>query len=275
MEYKRKRLNISYTELTTSSGDEDEGGTINAVNLWKEDTTNDMHIRVINKEIFIIDPFHDFMSCITDDMWNQHIDIDTLPVNGDVKTLIHEIKQVHDANSRIQESYVDTYVDSLLHILGFNFYPYSIKIQHKYEIKLNNDALKITAKPDFTVASIKSNMLVVIEDKTLRNATYSNRWKEDQVLGELFVIAHNQRIHQESNLYAVRIIGTLFTFYKATITIEYIKETLRGYPIKQHMNILRYPDPGVDVYEINALNICKSEDRKIIIEYLNMIKSEF
>jgi hypothetical protein len=272
MEYKRQRKNVNYIELTTSSGDE---GIINTANLWKEDNTNDMRIRVTNKELFNVNPSHDIMPCVTDSIWNQNIDIDNLSLGGDVKTLIYEIKQVHDANNRLQESYVDTYVDSLLHILGFNFYPYSIKIQHKYEIRLNKDTMKITAKPDFTVASIKSNMLVVIEDKTMKNARYTNRWKEDQVLGELFVIAHNQRIRDTTNIYAIRIIGTLFTFYKATVTIEYIKETLNGYPIKQHMNILRYPDPGNDVYEINALNICKTEDRKVIIEYLNRIKSEF
>jgi hypothetical protein len=275
MDYKRQRKNINYIELTTSSGDEDDEGVINAVNLWKEDNTNDMRIRVINKELFNVNSSHDIMPCIIDSMWNQNIDIDNLTLNGDVKTLVYEIKQVYDANNRLQESYVDTYVDSLLHILGFNFYPYSIKIQHKYEIRLNKDTMKITAKPDFTVASIKSNMLVVIEDKTMKNARYTNRWKEDQVLGELFVIAHNQRIRDTTNIYAVRIIGTLFTFYRATVTIEYIKETLNGYPIKQHMNILRYPDPGNDVYEINALDICKTEDRKVIIEYLNRIKSEF
>ena len=34
-------------------------------------------------------------------------------------------------------------------------------------------------------------MFLVIEDKTLANAKYANNWKEDQVLGELFVAVHN------------------------------------------------------------------------------------
>lgn len=275
MDRKRQRKSVNYVEITTSSDDEGEEGVIDAVNLWKEDITNDMHIRVINKEIFNINPSYDIISCITDTMWNQNIDFDNLPIGNDVKTLVHGIKEVHDANNRSYETYVDTYFNSFLQVLGFNSYPYSVRLHHKYVTRINKDSLKITAKPDFTVTSIKSDKLVIIEDKTMNNARYTNNWKEDQVLGELFVIAHNQEIRDTTSIYAVRVIGTLFTFYKAIVTPEYIKETLNGYPIKHYMYVERYPDPGIDIYKFNALDICKSEDRKVIIEYLNRIKSEF
>jgi hypothetical protein len=77
-----------------------------------------------------------------------------------------------------------------------------------------------------------------------------------------------------SELYAIRIIGTLFTFYKAFVTPEYIKESLLGPPEENYMEIQRYPDPGTSVYQINALDLCKLEDRKIIIEYLSRISNE-
>lgn len=93
-------------------------------------------------------------------------------------------------------------------------------------------------------------------------------------MGEIFVAAHNTRISKPSELYAIRIIGTLFTFYKAVVTPEYIKETLLDRSDKHYMDVHRYPDPGSDLYDINALEFCKITDRKIIIEYLQRIKSE-
>ncbi|ORX47190.1 hypothetical protein DM01DRAFT_311168 [Hesseltinella vesiculosa] len=52
------------------------------------------------------------------------------------------------------------------------------------------------------------------------------------------------RLRGHKDIYAVRIIGTLFTLYKATISIDYIKEALKGFPAKEHMQVLRFPDPG-------------------------------
>jgi hypothetical protein len=34
-------------------------------------------------------------------------------------------------------------------------------------------------------------VFLIIEDKTIDTARYNNSWKEQQVLGELFVSAHN------------------------------------------------------------------------------------
>jgi hypothetical protein len=75
--------------------------------------------------------------------------------------------------------------------------------------------------------------------------------------------------------YAIRVIGTLFTFYKAIVTIGYIKGTLRGYPVREYMDVLRYSDPGEDVYEVNALDFCKVKDRSVIFDSSKMIKSKF
>ncbi|GAB5588949.1 hypothetical protein Unana1_03849 [Umbelopsis nana] len=253
MEHKRKRRNIDYKEFSASSADDaSDKGNVMQANEWKRKTTNIMHIRVATQSIFkpaLSDDDETYLSCITDSMWDGNIDIKQLPINGELKTLVRQVKLVHDAKNRLNETYIDTYINTLLHAMGFNFYPLSINILHKYQIKITDDELNIIAKPDFTVTSVESKMLIVVEDKTMTNATYANKWKEDQVMGEIFVAAHNLRIEEETELYAIRVIGTLFTFYKATVDINYIKETLRGYPIEEYMDVLRYPDPGEDIYE--------------------------
>lgn len=222
-----------------------------------------------------------YLASITDDMWEAKIDIRSLPI---FKTLVKEVKDVYDAKNRLYETYINDYVDTLLHNMHFHSYPLHINAQRRYEIKIRNDDVTVVAIPDFVVTSYESKMMIIIEefraegegmsiDCSLRSQLHNgNRWKEDQVMAEIFVAAHNLKITDAQDIYAVRIIGTLFTFYKATITDDYIRETLRGYPIKEHMHVLRFPEPGDNLYSINALDFCKSEQRKVIIRYLSRIK---
>ncbi|ORX55037.1 hypothetical protein DM01DRAFT_1382992 [Hesseltinella vesiculosa] len=82
------------------------------------------------------------------------------------------------------------------------------------------------------------------------------------------------RATRTSEMYAIRIIGTLFTFYKAFITPEYVMESLLGYPQERYMDVFRYPPPGQAAYSLNALDFCKLDHRKVIAHYLHMISTE-
>lgn len=277
---KRKRIKRNYKDDSTSSfsSEESDEGNITRANEWKHNLTKLMHISITTESMFdqreIIESEEDmYLLCVSDDMWEaKAIDIKSLPLNPTLKTLVREVKDVYDAKARLYETYINDYVDTLLHNLQFHSYPLHINAQRRYEIKIGNNEATIVAIPDFVVTSYESKMMIIVEDKTMKNATYANGWKEDQVMAEIFVAAHNLKITQQQDIYAVRIIGTLFTFYKATVSNEYIKETLRGFPTKEHMAVKRYPDPGDDVYEINALDFCKIEQRREIIDYLCHIK---
>lgn len=83
--------------------------------------------------------------------------------------------------------------------------------------------------------------------KNTNTATYANNWKEDQVLAELFVAVHNMVAKSKGtivypvNIYAIRVVRTLFTFYKTIASLEYIKETAKGLPHINSMSVLRHP----------------------------------
>jgi len=273
MESKRQRKEIDYHE-----NDIILPYNAHKTSDWTSKITNIMHIRVQNHDIFQLpktyEPKDIHLDCITDDMWKGYIDIEKLPITDEYKTLVDEVKTVYDANNNLAEYYVDTYVYTLFHIMKLNNYPLSINAQHVLEVDIGEKEEHIVSVPDFIIRSRKSKMLVVVEDKNTTNAKFVNQWKENQVMGEVFVAAHNMRIMKPSELYAIRIIGSLFTFYKAFVTPEYIKESLMGPPEENYMDIHRYPDPGASVYQINALDFCKSEDRKVIIEYLQRISIE-
>lgn len=245
---------------------------------WTSTIKENMHIRIYDKPIFQLPLSYTekeiYLECLSDNAWKSFIDIDHLPLSPEYKTLVDELKTVYDANNNLSEYFIDTYVSTLFHIMKMNDYPLSINAQHELNVDIGEQEEHITSIPDFIIRSRKSKMLVVVEDKNTSNAKYINQWKENQVMGEIFVAAHNMKISEPSEMYAIRIIGTLFTFYKVFITPEYIKESLLGLPKENYMDVHRYPSPGTSVYQINALDFCKLEDRKIIVEYLSKIRDE-
>ena len=62
---------------------------------------------------------------------------------------------------------------------------------YDYSAKIGPDNRVVKAKPDFGILSETDRILLVIEDKTVTSASYSNNWKEDQVMGELFAAVHH------------------------------------------------------------------------------------
>jgi hypothetical protein len=65
-------------------------------------------------------------------------------------------------------------------------------------------------------------------------------------------INNNQYTNQ--TIFAIRVIGTYFTFYKAIIPAEYWKEFEKGLPQKNSVIVTRYPEingkqTGLDIAE--------------------------
>jgi hypothetical protein len=242
---------------------------------WDKSIVDIMKINITDNNIFDIKHDHVDPLNISDDEWKGQIDIKSLVLSPEYKTLARELKRVYDSNNNLAEHYIDTYIDTLLHILEFNHYPLSINLQHRFEIKVG-DEVYLTSIPDFVVMSEESRMLIVVEDKNTKNASNFNQWKENQIMGEIFTATHAMKIEKDINIYAVRVIGTLFTFYKAMITLDYISDTAGPkVPLNYGISVYRYPSPGNLPYTIKALDICKVNDRTIILEYMNLIKNEF
>ena len=270
----RKKAKIAYRE---------EVEIIDSTSCWKKQTSDLLKIETIDcswHDMFneaSIKGEHILLPQWQNGKWLIDVDIDTLDVPNIVKTLIAKIQYVYIAHhQKIREVYIDGFMDTMLHILGFDDYPCLLYPQYEYFADIGEDEHHIVAKPDFGILSHNHQMLIVIEDKTMDNAKYSNNWKEDQVLGELFVAAHDtvqnhENVHYPINIYAIRVIGTLFTFYKTTVNKEYIKETLRGFPKKNSMKVQRHPHV-IDEFKLTAYDICDSNDRKQILKCMSSIK---
>ncbi|CAH1766281.1 4961_t:CDS:2 [Entrophospora sp. SA101] len=120
------------------------------------------------------------------------------------------LKEYAEAGKR--ERVTDSFVNFLLGVLEFNEYPFSLRL-----------------KADFD------------EDKHIKNVDKLTWWGEFQIAGELYVnhLEIKGRYYVQT-LFAIRVIGTRFTFYKAEIGFNYLNSLPNGFP-GNSMYIYRYP----------------------------------
>jgi len=260
--------------------------TVESASKWREDTTRYMKIRATDvQELF---PREDLpgeaeplvMPEWTCGEWLKNIDIKTSDYSNKVKTLIGKVRKVFlSEEESITEVIVDGFMETLLNILCFDDYPCFLYPQYDYSAKIGPDSRSVKAKPDFSVLSESNKIMLVIEDKVVTSATYSNNWKEDQVMGELFAAVHyvvtksKRTITYPITVYAVRVVGTKFTFYRANATLEYIKESAKlGLSIENEMVVQRCPPVEDNPSRLTAYDICDSDDRMRILECLCSVR---
>jgi hypothetical protein len=222
-------------------------GSIESASKWGDSTVKHLNILVKDvSEMFLDCTLNDEAMQLTIPEWKNGNwllaeDISSMKHANRVKSLIAKIREVYIASTTISEMYVDGFMSTLLQILHFDDYPCLLYPQYTYSTKIGPRNHTVNAKSDFSVLYNKHQILLVIEDKTTSNANLTNNWKEDQVIVELFVAVHKAEEFPAS-VYAVRVVGTLFTFYKAIATEEYILETAKqGFAVKSNMTVQRYP----------------------------------
>ena len=278
----RSRSSVDYS----SEGANQSVFTVESASKWKEDTTRYMKIRVVDVDkMFNFTDLPDEAKPIIIPEWKngdwlRNVNIKASHHDNNVKTLISKVRKVFlSEEDSVTEVIVDGFMDSLLHLLGFDDYPCLLYPQYGYLANIGPDNRSVKAKPDFSILSEDNKIMLVIEDKIVTSATYSNRWKEDQVMGELFAAVHyvvtrsNKKITYPVIVYAVRVIGTKFTFYKAIATLDYIKESARlGLSIDNEMVVQRCPPVEDDPSGLTAYNICDQTDRIRILECMCSIR---
>jgi hypothetical protein len=293
---KRSKVYVNYNEDSQENPTvEHPIITINDIpstSYWISDTTKALKIEVKNQENIFGDTDENILqrdasflifSEWKDENWLKNVDIKSLECNDNTKTLIEKLRIVYLAVNTVGEMYIDGFMDSLLHLLRFDSYPCLIYPQYQYSTMIGSREHNVIAKSDFSIVSASQQiLLLVVEDKTVKSATYANNWKEDQVLGELFVAVHSivnkkppvKDLKYPILVHAVRVIGTQFTFYKAEATKEYIKESAKTLPQKNKLIVYRHPivEEDPDPSRLIAYDICNLDDRKNILKYLCYIR---
>jgi hypothetical protein len=192
-------------------------------------------------------------------------------LNNDEKTLIDLLQRIiknEDVRIGTRESFTDTFVDHLLRKLGFETYPLRLNVKPFYSMKIKNK--EITSEYDFSIEKRKS-ILMVEEDKHLKNTVKSQEYGEYQIAGEILAGGFTNYVDNPCDqiIYGMRVIGTKFTFYKSYICEEYLGSLIYGLPEKE-MKIYKYSKNTEKGYDFMNIN-----DRKEILQMLTSFKSQF
>ncbi|CAG8840871.1 45800_t:CDS:1, partial [Gigaspora margarita] len=180
------------------------------------------------------------------------------------------LKERSSAEKR--ERVTDSFVNFLLGVLKFNEYPLSLELKADCYFKVHNK--KVTSETNFSIW--KGNPFVIIdEDKHLHNVIKSTLWGECQIAGELLASAfvNHEEIqgrYRFQSLFAIHVIGTQFTFYRAKIGFNYLNNLSEGFP-NDKMRIYRYP-VYQDTKQILCFDYTDPDQRKKILDILIKIK---
>lgn len=182
---------------------------------------------------------------------------ESLKVSGSVKTFfdkLHDVVRNSPVSVGTSETVTDSLVDDLLRIVSLNDWPFKIRNHPLYRLSILNEPY-VLADPEFVV-DMRKKILVVVEDKHLKNVYSTSNFGETQLTAEILACG-NENVREgtmDQTIYAVRVISTYVTFYKAVITKKYWEELGVGLPSKQSVIIVRWPgenglETGVDLAE--------------------------
>jgi hypothetical protein len=295
------KKSINYKENSSSYDSDEMAIDIDHLNLipsqtskWNKEHVNSLNIKYINsnKLLEIINPSNinnniNYKNLILPKWNKQKFLISDNEDYKDIKipkviTIIRKIKNVliNELSSTSRETKVDSFVMTLLDYLGFDEEPFLMHPQYDYSVKLDDNKHKISSKVEFMITKEDKYIVLIVEDKHPKNVSELSDWSEPQIAGEIFGAAYhnvsmNIKQNYPFNIYAIRIIGTKFTFYKATIERNYLIEAQKKLPTKNNLQIKRYPyqteSNEKEGRVLNALDFTIENDRKIILEILKSL----
>ncbi|RIB17173.1 hypothetical protein C2G38_2088965, partial [Gigaspora rosea] len=152
----------------------------------------------------------------------------------------------------------------LVQIVGLHHYP--LRTASTCRLYIANEVY-MTAKPEF--------------DKHIRNKNLDviplRGYGEAQLAAEMLTCANENMLHNahqtgailDQIIFAVRVISTYFTFYKAIIPNGYWEELAYGLPQKESIIIKRWPE---DMRPAGGLDIVEPSGRQNVLEAFFKIK---
>lgn len=161
----------------------------------------------------------------------------------------------------------DEFMDSFLRILTFDDYPCLTHVQYDF---LSYMGCPSRAHRKLIVTARNDRKMVVFDGLTMESASYSNKWKEKLILNELSnsmsnIVDKYRNVRASKVMYAIRVIGTQFTFYKATADEKHIEEAFRSPPPIKCKPIFQRHPPVRDSMYLNAYDFCNIGDRNEIL----------
>ncbi|CAG8683386.1 7934_t:CDS:2 [Dentiscutata erythropus] len=172
----------------------------------------------------------------------------------------------------LNEAFTDSFVNYLLTELRLNKHPFKLRLQPDFSFSVSDK--DVSAKAEF---SIKENSMILIDN--IRSLRKKTEYGESQISAEILACAFTNFDHaispttgESQTVYAMRVIGTNFTFYKAFLSRDYLKSLHQGFPPHNlSVTISRFP-PNDSQKTRFGHDYADKDHRFLIIDLLYRLK---
>ncbi|GBB96033.1 hypothetical protein RclHR1_02670002 [Rhizophagus clarus] len=218
---------------------------VKVTNFPKEYVLPKINIGMLVNQDFNIERFDDI------------IDSNTSNTN-DIRTFINLLHNT--VQKRLVSGNANNYslVNNLLHISKLDTKPFNIKIRSDCKLFAGDDLYE-TIYPELLILNQNKCPTMIVVGKHLNNV--DKDFEETRIAAEILSCGdkNRRRTHEDSDqtIFAIRLISTYVTFYKAVITTPYWKELNYGLPLKHSVLIKRWPGKnglrtGLDITDPNG-----------------------
>ncbi|PKY38106.1 hypothetical protein RhiirA4_451047 [Rhizophagus irregularis] len=167
---------------------------------------------------------------------------------------LYRAVEYSDLKIGMRETTTDSLVDDLLRIVDLNDWPLVIRNHPSFNIYIKNNAY--VTIPKFTVMN-EDKDIALIQSMHLQNVGPPSNFGEVQIAAKILACAcqnirsldydvHIQKDQEDQyidqTIFAIRVISTYVTFYKAEIPSKYLEKLDEGLPQEQKIEILRWPN---------------------------------
>jgi hypothetical protein len=158
-----------------------------------------------------------------------------------------------------------------------------LNLQPKYSFEA--EATKINSRPDFSIEKGANQICCLFLDETkhLNNIKLDNQFGECHLAGDLIAAGYsnyaqpfNPKFQRDQIIFAVRVIGTRFTFYRCSIKMSYLTELEKATisPLES-LIIQKYPSSDYgDLVSEFGYDFSNGLHRLLIIELLIQLREQ-
>ncbi|KAF0373746.1 hypothetical protein F8M41_012988 [Gigaspora margarita] len=179
-------------------------------------------------------------------------------------------------SKEIGGTFTDSLVCYLLTELRLHKHPFILRLQPDFGFSVSDK--DISAKVRFGI--LKENAMILIdEDKHIRSLRKNTEYGESQISAEILACAFTNFDHaispttgESQTFYAMRVIGTRFTFYKAFLSRDYLESLHQGFPPHNlSVTISRFP-PNDSQETRYGYDYADKNHRFLIVDLLHRLK---
>ncbi|RHZ61169.1 hypothetical protein Glove_349g55 [Diversispora epigaea] len=176
----------------------------------------------------------------------------------------------------VRKTFTNNFVCFLLTNLEFNIDPLLMRLQSDYSFNISDK--EVTAKIEFSIEK-NNKVLFIDEDKHLYSLKPYSEYGESQISAEILACAFtnfysvdNPTAGESQMIYATRVIGTRFTFYKAFLSSDYCESLKKGFPPDNlTVTISRFPSNDQNITRF-GYDYANKNHRCLIIDLLYRLK---